>query len=676
MGDGDAATSDGIYVFDGFRPDVDVAIGDVVEVSGSVAEFFGETQINASGSGGSVAVRGTGSVAPTPVSLPAADTFLNRDGEWIADLEQYEGMLVELVGSYQVTDLFELDRFGEVRLAAGERFRQFTQDNFPDAAGFAAHQRANAAGLLILDDGNIVQNPDPIVYPAPALAADNPIRMGDLVSGLRGNIRFSRGSGGSGDEAYRLEPVVTPTVMPLNLRESAPDVGGRLKVASMNVLNFFTTIDQSGASCFPSGTRSDCRGADNQAEYERQLEKLVTQLSDLDADIIGLVELENNYGAGADSAIETLVAALNDRGATSCPHYAVAHPGVPNLGSDAIAVGLVYCTATAAIADGSSVAILDDDQLPALGLTGPVFDGPRTSRAVLAATFVERSSGEYLSVAVNHFKSKGRGGLSCPTPDASADCDQGDGAGFFDESRTAAAEALLAWLASDPTGCDVDSHIILGDLNAYAKEDPIQVLENGGYSNVLGSDPGAYSFVFDGQLGSLDYALVSPALAGGVTGAADWHANADEADALDYNLDFGRNPGLFDGGDPYRASDHDPVVVGLNLPDSHAPTLYCNTPETAAWRPGDVLSFTPSATDKLDAEPDVVVFYEHCESVASSGEDSKYGNCGLEVDGDTIRVLWSGEERNRVRWTVEAKDAEGNLTLKDCSVEVVRAQHQ
>jgi len=55
-----------------------------------------------------------------------------------------------------------------------------------------------------------------------------------------------------------------------------------------------------------------------------------------------------------------------------------------------------------------------------------------------------------------------------------------------------------------------------------------------------------------------------PALASQVTGAAAWHINADEPPVLDYNLEFGRDAGLFDAAIPFRASDHDPVVIGLN----------------------------------------------------------------------------------------------------------------
>ncbi|MEO0807959.1 MAG: hypothetical protein AAFY33_16795, partial [Cyanobacteria bacterium J06643_4] len=101
--------------------------------------------------------------------------------------------------------------------------------------------------------------------------------------------------------------------------------------------------------------------------------------------------------------------------------------------------------------------------------------------------------------------------------------------------------------------------------NAYAKEEPITFLESNGYTNVVENPESAYSFVFSGQFGTLDYGLASTTLISQVTGATEWHVNADEPDALDYNLDFGRNPNLFDGTVPFRNSDHDPLIIGLDL---------------------------------------------------------------------------------------------------------------
>lgn len=557
VGDGDATTSDGIFVFEGGDFLTDVNVGDRVRITGTVTEFFGETQLTAS----SVDITGSGTIAPVSVALPTVDVITNSDGELIANLEQYEGMLVTFEQTLTVDEYFNYDRFGEIRLSEGDRPYQFTQTNAPSVSGFQAHLEDLASRTITLDDGLSIQNPDPLAYPAPEFSNTNFFRGGDTVTGLTGTVRFSRGSGSFGDETYRINPTEAPEFISENPRPAAPEaVGGRLKVVSFNVLNYFTTLDLSGVT---TANGSDPRGADNATEFARQTEKLVTTILAIDADILGLVELENDFLEGAPgNAIENLVEELN---AIAGPGtYDWVRPGQRFVDvSDAISVGAIYKTASVEVAAGTNPAILTDGNLPA-GFTGEtLFDGSSTNRAPLAVTFTEKATGEKLTVAVNHFKSKGS-----IFPDGN-NAAIGDGQGNNNPIRLRAAQALDAWLQTDPTGSGDSDFLILGDLNAYANEDPITYLESVGYTDLAeffaaaGEVP--YSFLFDGQLGTLDYGLASTTLLSQVTGATEWHVNADEADALDYNLDFGRNPSLFDGTDSFRNSDHDPLIIGLSL---------------------------------------------------------------------------------------------------------------
>ena len=136
----------------------------------------------------------------------------------------------------------------------------------------------------------------------------------------------------------------------------------------------------------------------------------------------------------------------------------------------------------------------------------------------------------------NHFKSKG----SCPTTPG-PDTDQGDGQSCWNARRTAQANELAEWVSSTviPGAGDPDVAIV-GDLNSYAGEDPIAALESAGYTNLVKAFHGddAYSYVFDGQWGYLDYVMASSSLLPQVTGAADVHHNADEPSVLDYNTEF------------------------------------------------------------------------------------------------------------------------------------------
>lgn len=564
--DADPLTSEGIFVYCGDCP-VAVEEGDQVEVTGIPEEFFGMSQLDVPAAAeGGVRVLSRGLVVtPALLTLPFAGPF---DAE--NTLEAYEGMLVRFAGALTVTEFFQLGRYGQLVLA-DERQPQHTLNNAPDQTGYAAYRAQLQAARIILDDPNNEQNIDPVYYPQPGgFAVDRYVRGGDTVEDLTAVLHWSF-AGTRGTEAWRLRP---PKLYPVrftrsNPRTPPPSVGGSLRVASFNVLNYFNG-DGSGGG-FPTA-----RGADSPAELARQTAKIVAALTALDADIIGLQELENDYGDGARSAAQHLVDALNTVAGPGA--YAYVDPGAARLGDDQIAVGLLYRPAAVRLAPGTTPSVLDT---PA-----ELFRGEGSNRAVLAATFEVADAGrdDYgarLTVAVNHFKSKGLSTLgndgACP---GDPNCDQGDGQGNWNRRRTRAAAALTAWLAGDPTGSGEADALIIGDLNAYAMEDPVKTIEAAGYTNLIRQydAPNTYSIAFDGQWGYLDHALASAALTPQVTGAAIWHINADESSLLDYNdairdageQSFEAKPSANElyAPDPLRASDHDPVLIGLDLTTS------------------------------------------------------------------------------------------------------------
>lgn len=526
--DGDLETSEGIFVFDGNDPPVDVGVGQTVEVRGTVNEYFGETQINAS----SVRVAGVGTRLPFPLRLPSQATVTNSDGEIIADLEHLEGMLVTLPQDLTVSDLRNLERFGSLTLSHNGRLFQFTNGNSPDAAAYAAHRSSTAARSIVLDDGRRSSNPASPRYLG--------VRAGDAITSLTGVLRYSRGSGGDGTETWRLMPTAQPVFDSVNPRPSAPAVGGDVRVASFNVLNFFSTIDTGQNECGPQGNEA-CRGADSAEEQGRQLSKIVSALAIMDADIIGLVELENN----ASASLQMIVNGLNAR--LGSDDYAYVDTGI--IHDDVIKTGFLYRTSTIDLA--GDFAILDRS-------VDSRFNDAR-NRPALAQSFETRATGAALTVVVNHLKSKGS---SC---ESDGDPNTGDGQGNCNQARTTAAAAIADWVAADPTGSNDPDVLIIGDFNAYLEEDPLTAFANKGLTNLLDARNDAYSFVFDAQAGALDHAIASASLVPQVVEAIEWHINADEPALLDYNLEFGRDPALFDPDSPYRASDHDPVIVGLDL---------------------------------------------------------------------------------------------------------------
>ena len=561
--DGNAATSEGIFVFD---PGLlaDVSVGDRVTVTGTVGEFFDRTQIEAT----SITIQEVGAVEDVSslaqsVTLDAVDDVVGSEGDYTADLEAFESMLVTFTDTLVVNEVFQLGRFGQVGLTVDERPLTYTQFAEPDQAGFDAYLREVASDQVVFDDGLSVQNAP--VFPEADLNGDgvfdtaDGFNMGDSITGATGVLDFAFGEyrlRTAADGANAFEDTGTR-------EETPPDVGGSLTVASFNVLNFFTTIDGSGLGSGPSGLSP--RGADSEAEYQRQLDKLVTTLFELDADVVGLVELENEFGGDQNGdgqyAIDALVDALNIAyGSTT---YAFVEPGRAFVDTgDAISVGMIYKPDSVTV-DFGSVSILDDGVARDLGFgdllddgTG-IFDGPSTNRAPLAATFTDNATGEDFTVAVTHMKSKGGSGDG-----GNEDVD--DGAGAFNEIRTEGVEVLTAWLDQI---ADEDV-LVLGDLNAYAQEDPIDAMIADGYVNLEAEfDADATTFVFDGFAGTLDYAFANGALADNVTGAEAWEINSAEPTVIDYNLDFGRDPAIFDGDVPFRTSDHDPLLVGLDFGD-------------------------------------------------------------------------------------------------------------
>ncbi len=534
--DGDAGTSDGLFVFDGSNPGLDVSVGDRVTVRGTVQEYFGETQI----SNPDVSITGRGTIQPVDINLPVAATISTDDGDLLPDLERFEGMLVRFPQALTVTDLYNLERFGAVTLSQGGRLYQFTNNNLPDAAAYADHKVLSAQRTIKLDDGLRSSNPATTRYLTAGTPANYSIRTGDAITGVTGNLRYSRGSGGDGDETWRLMPTSHPQFESLNPRPGPPDIGGSVRVASFNVLNFFSTVDAGASVCGPSGD-DNCRGADSVNEQQRQLDKTVSAMALLDADIVGLMELENN----ASESLRMLVDALNDRVGASQYDYVDAG----TILSDAIKTGFIYKTTRIALQ--GTHALLDSS-------VDPRFNDAR-NRPALAQTFRLTENDALLTVVVNHLKSKGS---SC---EADGDPNTADGQGNCNQTRSNAAAAIADWVVTDPTGSGDTDFLIIGDLNAYTKEDPLSALKDAGLTNLIERQDNAYSFVFDKQAGALDHALATASVVPQVVDAIEWHINADEPPLLDYNLEHGRDAALFDGTTPYRASDHDPVVIGLDL---------------------------------------------------------------------------------------------------------------
>ncbi len=625
--DGDPNTSEGIFVFCNLNCVPAVAVNDQVTVQGIAEEFFGMTQIDAEF--GSIVIDTSGNPLPTPaaVDLPAGGSTQDE-----ATFESIEGMLVVFTDTLTVTEYFQLGRYGQVVLTEGSRSFQYTHTNEPDVAGFAAFTAELATRQIILDDDNNDQNeqiagpdaPEPYPFPPGGLSTTNRFRGGDTIANLFGVLHWSF-AGQQGTDAWRVRPVpgIDNVITPVNTRPSTPDdVGGTLTVANFNVLNYFTTIDVTSSSttgdCGPSGTL-DCRGADSTAELVRQTDKIVAALAEIDADIVGLVEIENN----ASASLQGLVDAVN--AVVGAGTYDFVDAGT--IGTDAIKVGLIYRPAT--VAPAGAPAILDSS-------VDPTFIDSK-NRPVLIQTFDEVATGERFTVAVNHLKSKGSACDDVGDPDAN------DGQGNCAGTREAGAIALANYLATDPTGSGDPDMLIIGDLNAYKMEDAITALTSAGYTDLIEQflGNGAYSFVFNGQLGYLDHALGNASMTEQVTGVAEWHINADEVNLFDYNDDirdtgeasFEQKSGALPiyEANAFRSSDHDPVIVGLAL-DSAPPVPTCfGVPATIVGSEGrDVIRGTNGNDVIVTLGGNDLVFGRGGDDLICTGEgsDRAFGSNG------------------------------------------------
>jgi len=530
-GDGNPATSDGIFVF---GSSAGVNVGDLVRVTGTVTEYTptgatrSYTELKDLSSVGKI---GTGSVTPTNVEMPT-------------DLARYEGMLVRFTTPLTVNGNAYLGERGELTLSVGRR--EIPTNRYvpgsPEARALAA---ANAANIVVLDDGIFV-TPTTIPY----LFADGTVRSGDTVDDLTGVLDF--GAMGGGGAAFKLQPTETPRFSRTNERIPAPVVAaGNVRVASANVLNFFTTFTngndawgRTGQGCKIGSTtsKSNCRGADNMAEFVRQRDKIVQSLSAVNADVVGLMEIQNNDDIAVGYLVEQLNAAMG-----AGTYAVVPKPGA--TGTDAIRVAMIYKPKSVSLVGG---ALSDGDSV--------------NNRPPMAQTFKAANGGKF-SLVVNHLKSKGGcGGAS------GANADSGDGQGCWNGERVEQAARLRDYFLPQVKAAANDGDVlIVGDMNAYGMEDPIRLLNAAGYENQIERFVRAsgtpYSYVFGGESGYLDHALASTSLASQVAGVTEWHNNADEPEAIDYNIETGGQDPY--QANPYRASDHDPVVVSLNLAPSY-----------------------------------------------------------------------------------------------------------
>ncbi|XNY99562.1 ExeM/NucH family extracellular endonuclease [Micrococcus luteus] len=571
--DADPATSEGVFVY--APSSAPVEQGELLTVRGTVGEHYGMTQVSQD----AVTDCGTEELpAPVEVTFP------------ITDLEPTEGMRVT-VSEAVVLETYQYARYGTI-VVGPERQYTPTAVHAPESPEAQTLYEQNLANRITVDDGRSVQNPDPALHPGGgAFTLENLFSGGDTLTDLTGVLDYRY-------DTWALQPTQDAGYEDTVTRPEVPEVGGDLQVASFNVLNYFTTLNE--------------RGATTAEEFERQKAKIVSAILEMDADVVGLLEIENN----GDVALNDLVAALN--AAAGEERYAALETG--RIGTDQITTAMIYQPASVSpvgahkVLDSSVDARFDDTKnRPALAQTfAPVV--PEGSTAEL----------DEFTVVTNHLKSKGSECAGDPT-------DLNHLTGNCDQVRTDAAEALVDWAGSD----ELPNAVIMGDLNAYDHERPIRTLVEGGFTDLEKAFGGeyAYSYVFDGMLGYLDYALADADLAPRVTGASSWHINADEVPLIGYETRY-KKPAQQDvyAPDAYRSSDHDPVLFGLDLGISSVTPDPDPDPETC--------EITDFADNPEGSQFYSAVRWMQCAEITSGYVDGTYKKHRDITRGESIAFLY------------------------------------
>ncbi|GAB2199165.1 ExeM/NucH family extracellular endonuclease [Sessilibacter sp. MAH4] len=562
--DGNAATSEGIFVFATILDELEV--GDTARVLGVPSEFFNNSQITAE-------QQLDCGVAAESV-IPA---FIPMPYEGQLDLETVEGM-VATVTDATIYSLDNFTRFGEMFLSDSVKLTP-TEAGAPFSPEYDAAVANASANILLIDDNNGRTFPDEISYYSTpefdGLNYDNAPRVGETVSAT-GPVMFSFGN-------YRINPV-KETFSIASTRTAAPDlIPADVTVASFNVLNYFNGLvldDGSVTFDYPAN-----RGAADEEEFALQEARIVNAIIALDADVIGLIEVEND-GFGDDSAIRQLVDAINAQLGDRVYRFARSDDETIT-GTDAITNAIIY-KHRKVIARGGLRGIA----LPSQDNNGR-FVGQRNT---LVQSFRHRATGDQFALAINHFKSKGSTCFEDDVNPTALDSIQGSCNAFRVSAAVTLGNALDAMNLPEKL-------LIMGDLNSYSQEDPLAVLteytpEERGYTIVTAVntqldggvsvpvtetfgyiplrdtfDPEGYSFYFFGadQIGALDHVLATPAAADATVDVTHWDINTTELFQLTYDqaLAF-YNPANGDLIDftsvgPYRSSDHNPVLVSLEM---------------------------------------------------------------------------------------------------------------
>ncbi|MCS0388906.1 ExeM/NucH family extracellular endonuclease [Vibrio diabolicus] len=671
--DGNDKTSEGLFIHTDVA-DTELKAGDVVCVKGKVQEYYSNTQLSSDAN--SYVKTGTSNASlVTPLTI--------KEGETLRDaLERHEGMQVELSSASElfVTRNFSYDydsRRNNMMLSHEAPLFKPTQLHAAESDAAVTLAKENAANRIYLESDSKAPNGQIPYFPTFAQdldqngSSEQHIRLGSRVEGLQGVVNYSYNE-------YRL--IATNEVDSSNFvtsgddfdvaRKAAPAIADSdLRVASFNVLNYFTSVADSGHDN-PTGQN---RGATNLDEFLIQQAKIVSAMNKMDADIIGLMEVENN-GFGDGSAIQNLVDALNAEIDDVEDHYTYVEIEEQDkyqeeyFGSDAIMVAILYRANAVTPKEAAKVIVTPEQHIAENTITrkegtesNPAYD--KYQRHSLLQTFTVKETGEDLSVVVNHFKSKGSECIEEWIAGVE-DSEPADLQGNCNNFRVSAAKVVGEALK------DIDGDVlVMGDLNAYGKEDPLLTLTDyskekygrdiytAAYTTIGGGElqvektkiekgyglhnlntllhgTDTFSYTYSGELGNLDHALASSSLAQKVVAIEDWHINSLESNLFEYSSKYTGDMPKYK--DAFSASDHDPVIIAIDLPDDDIDlsktgenlAIDVRLPPTAVA--GDIVTVNLTASTQAAATSSDAKVYSASQTLTQTDIDARSVNIEFE----------------------------------------------
>jgi hypothetical protein len=508
--DADGDTSNGVFVFTGGAPGV--AVGDRVDVVGTVAEFFGFTEL---GSAPVVTVLGAGEPLPAAVPLDGATPSPDQPVSPV-EFERYEGMRIAVAGGAVggPNQRFGTDPIAEVHVVAGAS-RPFRETGilFPGLPG------------LPVWDGN------------PEVFELDPNRLGLPNAVIPAGSSFSAvgvlGFEFSGYELWPTELTVAEAALPRPVREREAH---ELAVGSLNVFRLFDDVNDPGPQ--------DDGAVASPAEYARRLEKLSRYVRGVlrSPDVLAVEEVENLH------SLQDLAARIAaDEPAVAYEAYLVEGNDVGGIDTGfLVREDRVRTDAVTQLAAGETLSL--DGSL--------LHDRPPL---LLEGAYV--ALGAELPIRVLALHQRSLGGIESPS----------DGPRVR-QKRLEQAQSVAAIVQDLQTGAPEVGVAVVGDFNAFEFTDGyVDVVGQiaGDFTpgdNLLSGpdlvDPNLakqtlslppeerYSFIFQGSAQAIDHALTSTALTGLVRGFEYGRGNADAALIL-----------LDDASTALRSADHDGFVL-------------------------------------------------------------------------------------------------------------------